>query len=190
MKDDGKNMKRKSIERFLLLSAIPYKDEKNVDRLSDAIWRAHRDVLTGRFHLPEYIKQSKDVLKELYKIIKDKSRMKEFLGSEVLISSLKKIFTIEFGAVQKLVNMTLKYIIILNEYEKLSINLDESLCDCPLDSFILEKKLGIFDKKWTKINENEYKDIQNIIKGRIKEKHGDDVGNILFDFENWGLPQK
>lgn len=44
--------------------------------------------------------------------------------------------TLEFAAIQKLVNMTLKYLIILNECEGTASVFDicEEKCDCPVDS--------------------------------------------------------
>ena len=62
---------------------------------------------------------------------------KEPLTSSFLIQKLQKNDgTLEFAAIQKLVNMTLKYLIILNECEGTASVFDicEEKCDCPVDS--------------------------------------------------------
>lgn len=176
---------------FLLRTAIPNKEfmkRKEYDRLYSVIWRAHRDVLTGRWHLPNYTSVSNDVIEELYDYIVN---CKSELTSQKLIAHLDETFpdeTIEFGAKQKLANMTLKYIIILNEFDdefkKAGKKVDITNCDCPLDSIILSK-LNRYDVKWTSISRNEYEEIQNEITTILQNNSNDITGNIYYDFENW-----
>lgn len=97
---------------------------------------------------------------------------------------------VEFGAIQKLVNMTLKYLLLLNqfddEFEKQGFIVDINNCDCPLDSIILSalekdevaKASGV---KWTTITPNEYNDIQAEISKLLINKYNTS-GNIRYDF--------
>ena len=146
-------MEKKLITNFLVKSTIPkqqknkYPNNINNKRLWDAIYRAHRDVLTGRVWLPKYCKnfgsaQNNKILKHLYKIILEN----DICYSELLISQL-----LDF-----------------------EIKIDESKCDCPVDSIILNELKGKHPK-WTQIeNEKQYNNIQNEIKTGLR-----------FDFEKW-----
>lgn len=80
---------------------------------------------------------------------------------------------VEVGAVQKLVNMTLKYILIFNELGNMNYPIDEKECHCPLDSIILGK-LEIHHTPWTRMDKIEYLEVQKEIKK-----------GIVFDFEEW-----
>ena len=40
-------MERKLMEQFMLKVTIPHYEKNDKGRLWDAIWRAHRDVMTG-----------------------------------------------------------------------------------------------------------------------------------------------
>ena len=175
-------MDEKLITNFLVKSTIPkqqknkYPNNINNKRLWDAIYRAHRDVLTGRVWLPKYCKnfgsaQNNEILKHLYEKILEN----DICYSGLLISQLLENRNVEYGAIQKLVNMTLKYILILNTFEDdFEIKIDESKCDCPVDSIILNELKGKHPK-WTQIeNEKQYNNIQNEIKTGLR-----------FDFEKW-----
>lgn len=70
---------------------------------------------------------------------------------------------VEVGAVQKLVNMTLKYILIFNELGNMNYPIDEKECHCPLDSIILGK-LEIHHTPWTRMDKIEYLEVQKEIK--------------------------
>lgn len=117
---------------------------------------------------------------------------KEPLSSSFLIQKLQKNDgTLEFAAIQKLVNMTLKYLIILNECEGTASVFDicEEKCDCPIDSIILERLNKINGNKhecWTKIEEPEYIKVQDEIRAYLREEYPQDTrGNIWFDFLMW-----
>ena len=184
-------MDKSVMYKFLAKTAVPHK--KDNDRVYDCIWRAHCDVLVGQKYLPAYMdlqhKKDKNTKSEegnkivdyLYEYLKE---CKEPLTSKLLIDYIRKEYRNDdlFGAIQKLVNMTLKYMIILNEFEGTSFNVDITQCDCPLDSYILGcKKINRPDLKWTRITPDEYEEIQNVIRGK-EDATG---GNILFDFKNW-----
>lgn len=172
-------MDKVNMEKFLTQCAVPVK--KKDDRIYDCVWRAHRDVLAGRFYLLKYQNFSHDMVDNLCEVIKNYKKRKNLLTSNMLIQKLKgKYETVEFGAIQKLANMSLKYLLILKEYESLDIKIDEKNCDCPLDSYIL-KKIGHREINWTSINPKEYKEMQNIIKEYPESKNG----NIYFDFLHW-----
>lgn len=139
-------MEKNLIIRFLTTEAIKTPDRpKHKDRLWAAIRKAHRDVMTGARtgNISKYAEKNKDgkdeTLEYLYQEIRN---AKEPLSSSFLIQKLQKNDgTLEFAAIQKLVNMTLKYLIILNECEGTASVFDicEEKCDCPVDSTILKK---------------------------------------------------
>ena len=153
--------------------------EKNAEKiLSAIIQKANSDTMTGMRYNSEYNKcDIMDVLKDYY------MRTCIPLDSISTIEYLKnKYTTISVGAIQKIVNMSLKYIVCFNAvfgYEVRKVNVDK--CDCPLDSQIL-KSIGLPSVKWTKISSmEEYKSIQD----RIREKMGDDDSLLMYDFMEW-----
>ena len=182
--------------RFLTMEAIKTPDRsEHKDRLWDAVRKAHKDVMTGARtgNIPKYAEKNRDgkyeTLEYLYqKILK----VKEPLSSDFLIKELlENDVTLEFAAVQKLVNMTLKYIIILNDCEGLTptFAVCEEKCDCPIDSIILKrlnKINGNNHECWTKMKNSEYIEVQNEIRTYLEEKYPKDTrGNIWFDFLMW-----
>lgn len=188
-------MDKKLMIQFLTQEAIKTQtDDKRKDRIWAAIHKAHRDVMTGARtgNIQNYVKANKNeknkTTKSLYKKIKEKMP----LDSRSLIKEMQELDnTIEFAAIQKLVNMTLKYLIILNEYEKTdpALNICEEKCDCPVDSIILKKLYqinGIKHECWTKMEETEYKNVQNEIREYLKKEYPNETyGNIWFDFLMW-----
>ena len=189
-------MEKNLIIRFLTTEAIKTPDRpKHKDRLWDAIRKAHRDVMTGARtrNISKYAEKNKDgkdeTLEYLYQEILN---AKEPLSSSFLIQKLQKNDgTLEFAAIQKLVNMTLKYLIILNECEGTASVFDicEEKCDCPIDSIILERLNKINGNKhecWTKIEEPEYIKVQDEIRAYLREEYPQDTrGNIWFEFLMW-----
>lgn len=187
-------MDKKLIANFLLRSTIPEAkkcklSDNKVDAngaIRDCVYRAHRDVLTGRFWLKNYTSHKKDgcneIVAKLYKNICNCIKQNQALSTQKLIEPLYKEYgnNVEFGALQKLVNMSLKYIIVLSGFCGLNVTIDEKNCDCPIDSIILSR-LEITDIKWTSMNKEEYVKIQD----KIKEKVENDCGNITYDFKNW-----
>lgn len=183
-------MERKLIDDFMLKATLGSSKATNHDipLIWNAIWRAHRDVLTGRFFLPVYCSKSRDVTEKLYTVISNASVIK----SQYLLNVLTQEFEdVEFSAIQKLVNMTLKYLIIANEYDDdFNINIDEKECHCPVDSIILQKIKEHHKNKpnhtpWTRMQEDEYQIVQNEIREILDHKGYCKEGNIFFDFLFW-----
>lgn len=182
-----------SIIAFLIRAAIPeVKDKsklpekgnlKTEDKLIwEAIYRAHRDVLTGRGNVTEYSskKESPDSLNQICLALYNLVKCGEELSSSKLVSLLRKTFTdVPMGQIQKLVNMTLKYLLILSRFHLISLVIDESKCDCPLDCVILER---LKEKtKWTRLeDEEEYNRLQE----KAKRNSSDKVA-LEYDFINW-----
>ena len=189
-------MEKDLMIRFLTTEAIKTPNNPtHRDRLWDAIRKAHRDVMTGARtgNMPKYVEKNRDgkdkTLEYLYQEILN---AKESLSSDFLIQKLcKNDNELEFAAAQKLVNMTLKYLIILNECEGQvpTFGICEEKCDSPIDSIILERLNKINGNKhecWTKMKEPEYIKVQNEIRTYLKEEYPQDTrGNIWFDFLMW-----
>ena len=200
-------MDEKKMSEFLTVSVIP--KHKDKDRIYDCVFRAHRDVLTGRFHLPFYILQNRALINKLCDLIRKNDGQTK--SSKRFIKCLKtKYENVEFGAIQKLVNMSLKYLLVLNKYEGHIIDIDEKYCDCPLDSTILDclaedvkdlpnsfaKECGIKEKTliairendihWTSIENEQYNDVQKIIGFLTKDKGS----KLAYDFDNWKKEKK
>ena len=190
-------MERKLMEQFMLKVTIPHYEKNDKGRLWDAIWRAHRDVMTGARtgKLKNYSRQTKDkglenpAVNALYDIVIQCKN--EALTSEKLIANLKSQLEsdTEFGAIQKLVNMSLKYILLLNEFDnEFHIDIDEKGCECPIDSIILSKlktKNNKTHQSWTMMKEKEYNDIQEEIKNELQKQDSTESSNLYFDFKNW-----
>ena len=195
-------------DNFLLEAIFPIKKkckrETTSDWVRDAVWRAHRDVITGRFYLPQYC-SCKDsngdnqvavfLEKEISKLSKDGAK----ITSAVLIKSIMRKFPkVEFGAIQKLVNMSLKYILLIEDYwhcdnltpENDFYNYRVCECDCPVDSVILgklKKDYGItYDFTWTKMTLDQYDKVQKDIRRILSEGYEDENDNVWFDFLKWG----
>lgn len=193
-------MKKELIYPFLIRMVIPEAktlpegwDKTNL--IWDAVWRAHRDTNQGRYQFGNYsgAKVEKGRIPTnspsvvLYEfIIKGPSPAE--LSSKYLIDQLLERFPgVRFGAIQKLVNMTLKYLTILQTFSisddeilaKLP-TIDATLCDCPLDSTIL-RELGFgFSTKWTDISQDEYQKVQ---KKAYKNSRVD--SGLIYDFKNY-----
>ena len=194
-------MKKESAYDFLLRMAIPAvafpaelkKEGNKTDYSNKVVWecisRAHRDVLAGRKNVRDYSSNRENglnkVAKELYfQITENKGR----ISSEKLIAHFVNEKGYRIGTTQKLVNMTLKYMFLLQLFGKLEgYSIKEDDCDCPLDSRILDS-IGEGDRKWTndfKKNDNDdsYKVYSNI-QNKIKDKQA--AGSkLLYDFEKW-----
>ena len=190
-------MERKLMEQFMLKVTIPHYEKNDKGRLWDAIWRAHRDVMTGARtgKLKNYSRQTKDkglenpAVNALYDIVIQCKN--EALTSEKLIANLKSQLEpdTEFGTIQKLVNMSLKYILLLNEFDnEFHIDIDEKGCDCPIDSIILAKlktQNNKLHQPWTTMEKEAYDTIQEEIKKELHKKVPTECSNLYFDFKNW-----
>jgi hypothetical protein len=179
-------IEKHSMERFLVGCAVPKTNKKGYEngRLYDCIWRAHRDVMVGvrrEDTFKEYKKMHSTIIDELYSLILNSN---DAVYSELLLTALSK-YDIEFGALQKLVNMTLKYIVILKTYNELeNISVCIKKCDCPIDSKILGcKQVNCSHLKWTsnEFDEEDYKLVQE----KIAKTEDGKSSKLKFDFENW-----
>lgn len=181
---------------FLLRSTIPQAGTRyKNDLVWDAVWRAHRDVLPGRFQLKLYAESFQQnginsVATALYDHLAAWNPSEE-LSSTALIKYLNNKFKdeIEYAALLKLVNMTLKYLFILQSFDvedEVLQNLppiDLANCDCPLDSNII-KTLSKKNKAipWTRIkDESEYDAIQKEIREKCLEQYNTESA-LVYDF--------
>ena len=128
----------------------------------------------------------KSKLKELIKQEKD-----ALSGRKLINKLLSDDNNINVGLIQKLVNMTIKYLFIIDLFGDLgNVVFDAAFtdeCDCPLDSRILERISCKVKKKytaWTKMDDsNEYKEVQNIIKDEVEKQS--EKRNLEYDFYYW-----
>ncbi len=159
----------------------------------ECISRAHRDVLSGRKNVTCYSNEKDGEINKialsLYGYITNPTPDIP-ISSEALINKLVlKDKVIGIGVAQKLVNMTLKYMFIMQMFGKLKeYNINENDCDCPLDSRILSS-LGFEYNKWTNdfITEDNSNscDIYNKIQKKIDEKQGNNKSRLSYDFDYW-----
>lgn len=85
---------------------------------------------------------------------------------------LKEGKILHYGQAQKLVNMSIKYMLTMGLWDE-QLKANYKLYHMPLDSFIfsaVEDKLRIpmCKKEWSRINEKEYKDYQRSIRDKLK----------------------
>jgi hypothetical protein len=174
-------------------------DFSNVDSIVlKCIDKAYMDMLSGgRFyvnHLEGFNK--KNIITNVKQIL-EKFNYKysiEMLNETIcLFGNKEKIgikgnnnnYATRLGLSQKIINMTYKYLYCINEFIK-ELNIDYSLCDCPIDSIVL-KRLNI-NSCWTKLEMKEYSKIQEEITLLLKIDHKEDyevLGNLLLDFIVW-----
>ncbi|MBO4214017.1 MAG: hypothetical protein J5876_03460 [Lachnospiraceae bacterium] len=168
-----------------ILKAVENDNVSNA--LNAVINRASLDVMAGARYLKGgYVDNQDYYKKELKRLIMDG---KTELSSEVLIDKLcrnRNKHRVNVGSIQKLVNMTLKYLYVIQEHglmNEYALKVELKNCDCPLDSRILEELRKREKKKytpWTKLDSlDEYKTIQDDITKYVKES------NLEFDFDNW-----
>ena len=197
-------MRKEDTYPFLLRVAIPEVRERRKlptrasepNLIWDAIYRAHRDVLTGRQYVAEYSKERgpyggqpgkgvNRVAEDLYNMVIELNSG-ELITSAGAIAQLSKRFpNVKLGAIQKLVNMSLKYLVILQTFGLIGAYVDEAKCDCPIDSVILAKLAKSHPEfagiKWTSIEAPEvYERIQQAI------DHEPGIRTrLMYDFKNW-----
>ncbi len=179
--------------RFLVKEAIKERHDVR-GRLWDAIYKAHRDTMTGARtgNIDHYREVNRNganaTLDFLYDTIIAQTAP---LCSDTLISAIReKDPQIEFAAAQKLVNMTLKYIMILKKFEPegvQGVTVCEEKCDCPIDSVIISKLREHKDVTWTTMDKAKYNDVQKEIRKMLDEPESpyQGKGKIWFDFWKW-----
>lgn len=97
---------------------------------------------------------------------------------------------VSLGCIQKLVNMSLKYLLILQFNGEIDRCVDPVDCDCPIDSVILSKlnkergeiggvKTSLI--RWTRLDD---RNLYDAIERAIEEVQGSSE-RIMYDFVNW-----
>ena len=186
------------LKKRLLGQKVNINDSNAV--VKQCISLAYEDMMTvGKYYLDSKLIRGSKLKKSNNQIRKDKfyTILKQYnfkfsldlikntcdiFGSDDVIKNYKNYVT-SFGLAQKLVNMTFKYLYIFRD--DINQNIDFSMCDCPLDSIILNK-LDKNDVIWSKLQENTYIDIQNIITKKVCHyKEYEMLGRLLYDFKNW-----
>lgn len=178
------------IGKFLFLSVINYKEQTRFDDLcfddvlDILIKKAELDTLIGGRFYYGYLSIRKSLKDDVSQMIKvEKNGNPRLMIKELSIKhGLKNV-----GFIQKIVNMTFKYMICYKELYFPSDNeldfLVEDCCDCPLDSNILNK-INCSSVRWTKIQTfDEYVEYQNAIDRLCKEKGYSN--KMEFDFREW-----
>lgn len=93
----------------------------------------------------------------------------------------KEKIQLTYGQAQKWVNMTIKYLYILNDhtfdnvFDFLHIPVDNYILDIANKNFRIDKP----KKPWSKWDEEQYRNYQNEIKLKIK------IAPLLWEFDNW-----
>ena len=185
-------MKKDNIYRFCVETTIPgilkAVEDADVSAVLDiVIKRANRDVMVGAHFLKGGYSANQDYYQEeLKRLILQPNAD---LSSSILINKVYKNMNkhkVNVGAIQKLINMTLKYLYVIQEHglmNEYALKVELKNCDCPLDSRILEELRKREKKKytpWTKLDSlDEYKTIQDDISKYVEES------NLEFDFDNW-----
>lgn len=162
--------------------------------------RAHKDVMIGaRYKTTEsstcycdYNRYYQDLVSSL--ILAEQSQVSGRGIIEKICNKRKKAFAVNIGLIQKLVNMTVKYLYVINAsgLGDIEIEIVKSDCDCPLDSKIigqLSADTGNKYKGWIKLdNLDEYRSIQDDIQSVIlKNAKYAGESRLEYDFVNWGL---
>ena len=188
---EQKTYRYKFLEKYVLGQSTNFNNPHEV--INQCIRRAYKDMLSaGRYYINkshnEYICEKFKILLESKKFIFSRDLIDEVCG---LFGEQEKIkynekFVTRFGLSQKFVNMTYKYLYVFNDYTQL--NIDFSNCDCPLDSVIL-KKLDYKEKVWSKLNQEDYIKVQNIISKKLEKENLSielkEISNLAYDFINW-----
>lgn len=187
--------KRNFLESSLIGQSIN-KNNPNEVQLK-CISLAYKDMMTaGRYysslfsHTREQIchATNEEIKNCDYAFSKDLIQNTSLLFCNDIIGSGNKYVT-GYGLAQKLINMTFKYLYIFSDHIFIEHSVpDFSLCDCPLDSIILEAA-SIKGLVWSKLTAQQYQDCQDKISNLLKSKPLDSelskLGNLAFDFLSW-----
>lgn len=158
---------------------------------------AYNDMMTaGRYYNKSFLCSREDICNTTNEAIKSSG----YIFSRELIETTSPMFCHDrighdnkyvtgYGLAQKLINMTFKYLYVFSELIFRDCPApDFSLCDCPLDSVILNKA-SIKECVWSKLTSQEYQMCQDKIACILNEQSLDEelskLGNLAFDFINW-----
>lgn len=158
---------------------------------------AYKDMMTaGRYYSASFLHTREEICCATNEAIKrcDYVFSKELIQNTSLlfcndtIGSGNKYVT-GYGLAQKLINMTFKYLYVFSDLIFIEHSFpDFSVCDCPLDSIIIQKA-DIRDCVWSKLTEQQYQDCQSKITELLNINRLDfelsKLGNLAYDFINW-----
>ena len=158
---------------------------------------AYKDMMTaGRYYSALFLHTREEICCSTNEAIKqcdyvfsrDLIQKTSLLFCKDIIESGNKYVT-GYGLAQKLINMTFKYLYVFSDLIFIEHSVpDFSLCDCPLDSIIIEKVL-IKDCVWSKLTEQQYLECQAKITELLNANSLDlelsKLGNLAYDFINW-----
>ena len=98
------------------------------------------------------------------------------------------VFISAYGLAQKFVNMSFKYFFVFED-DLSKYKFDFSECDCPVDSVILKSLEKKWKHPWSKLEKDEYIEIQDTIKDKLsKDKRLGElpaIGLMAYDFLYW-----
>ncbi len=187
---------KKNFLESSILGQSTDKSDSNAVQLK-CIDLAYKDMMTaGRYYSNSFLHTKDEICYATDTAIKQC----EYIFSKDLISDISLLFCADiigsenkyvtgYGLAQKLINMTFKYLYVFSDliFTEHSVP-DFSLCDCPLDSIILEKA-SITGVVWSKLTASQYQECQDKISNLLKSKPLDSelskLGNLAFDFLNW-----
>ena len=187
---------RDMLKEFIVKTILGRKaDTNNCDSIiMGCLSCAYDDMNTvGRFYSEG---RKKDTFLIEYKKVLEKNNysfsrelidtVQELFGDNDRIEN-KKGYATRYGLSQKLVNMTFKYLYVFKEYT--GLDTDFSMCDCPIDSNVLDQ-LKWHKEVWSKMTQGNYIECQNNISSELvgdskyKERITE-IGNMAFDFYCW-----
>ena len=158
---------------------------------------AYSDMMTaGRYYSASFLNDKKEICSATNSAITESN----FVFSRKIIEDISLLFcdntigngnryVTGFGLAQKLINMTFKYLYVFSDLIFVDKAIpDFSLCDCPLDSIIINKA-HIKDCVWSKLTEQQYLECQAKITELLNANSLDlelsKLGNLAYDFINW-----
>ena len=194
------NEKLKNDEKLLKFLKFAYFGDltKPVDGASN---RAYRDMCRtirfGKFSKDDRVKLKKEVNSfldtEIKKLVngsitseKEFDKWHEQLCKKIIDEYKKLKIQLSYGQAQKWVNMTIKYLYIL-EVEGYTFDSVFENLHIPIDNYVfdaVEKELGIKRPvdAWSKLDKKEYLKYQEDIRGELRKKN---ISPLIWEFENW-----
>ncbi|WP_455520946.1 hypothetical protein [Parvimonas micra] len=120
------------------------------------------------------------------KIQGDFDKWHEQLCKKIIDEYKKSKIQLSYGQAQKWVNMTIKYLYIL-EVEGYTFDSVFENLHIPIDNYVfdaVEKELGIKRPvdAWSKLDKKEYLKYQEDIRGELRKKN---ISPLIWEFENW-----
>lgn len=188
------NWKQSFLESVVLGQSTNKNDPITVKRKCVEV--AYRDMMTaGRYYSKSFLHSKDEICYSVIKLIESRN----YLFSRNMIETVASAicddricdgnrFVTGYGLAQKIVNMTYKYLYVFSDYIFIDCTApDFSLCDCPLDSIILNKA-SLNQYTWSKLDKTQYEDCQRKIANYLKKPLDEELaklGNLAFDFISW-----